>query len=241
MELYKPIINEDRAFTNVTVQEPSKTDTSSDAIYMLGQSIAKALSQFGGERLAVESPEVVQQPQTEAATTPQPTQINDTGRVNDGRVQTVTDTALPLEAKAFLDTISRYESRGYNIIVGEGRYGAPATFSDFTKHPNVIGMRTVAGPSTAAGRYQFVYKTWKALQQQYPGQFTDFTPVTQDRAAWRYAQDVFKQRTGQDLLSTLREGRVDIAKNALKNIWIGFGLDPNVMGTYNQAFKRYTS
>ena len=132
-----------------------------------------------------------------------------------------------------------YEAKDYDIIVGEGKYGAPAKFSDYSKHPNVIGMRTSAGPSTAAGRYQIIYSTWKELQKNYPGQFKDFNPATQDRAAWRYAQDVYKQRTGRDLSEALRSGNIKTVQKNLKKIWIGFGLDKNVAENYAKSLGRY--
>ena len=132
-----------------------------------------------------------------------------------------------------------YEAKDYDIIVGEGKYGAPAKFSDYSKHPNVIGMRTSAGPSTAAGRYQIIYSTWKELQKNYPGQFKDFNPATQDRAAWRYAQDVYKQRTGRDLSEALRSGNIKTVQSTLKKIWIGFGLDKNVAENYAKSLGRY--
>ena len=248
MAILKPTLSEDQAMTNLTATAEGDADATATSVYAFAKSLSTLMETLRQDKQAVEDPAAITQPEAVTADSPvqdRPQYYTDedamekTKSVSSGRVLTVTDTSLPVEAKAFLDTISRYESPGYDVIVGQGSYGAPAKFTDYTKHPNVIGMRTVAGPSTAAGRYQFVYSTWKALQQQYPGQFTDFSPITQDKAAWRYAQDVYKQRTGRDLLSTLKEGRVDLAKNALRNIWIGFGLDPDVSGTYNQAFKRY--
>lgn len=240
METYKPII-EEPAGTNVTLEKPPVPDFSSNAL-IFARSLSRLLEEAKEDK--VEVPEADIKP----VETPLPPKIDlKTDEVKPPvqeraprrRVETVTDTSLPTEAKAFLDTIARYESRDYDIIVGEGMYGAPGKFTDYSKHPNVIGMRTIEGPSTAAGRYQFVYSTWKELQEKYPGQFTDFSPMTQDRAAWRYAQDVFKQRTGKDLSEALRTGNIKTVQNALRKIWIGFGLDKDVIGTYTKALGRY--
>lgn len=253
MAILKPTLQEDTAMTNLTAGTAGSAEDTATSVSVFAKALSNLLDSLKQEKEVIEDPSSLSQPEpvTPVGDTvaeqdrPQyytnEDALEKTKTVPSGRVMTVTDTSLPVEAKAFLDTISRYESPAYDVIVGSGKYGAPGKFTDYTKHPNIVGMRTVAGPSTAAGRYQFVYSTWKALQQQYPGQFTDFSPVTQDKAAWRYAQDVYKQRTGRDLMSTLKEGRVDLAKNALRNIWIGFGLDPDVIGTYNQAYKRYQS
>lgn len=245
MEAFKPVID-DTAGTNVTVEAPPVPDFSENAL-VFARSLSRLLEEVKKEKVDVPQGDTV------PVNVPLPTPVGETATGEDvpsaatvatpvrtsGRVETVVDTSLPLEAKAFLDTISRYEARDYDVIVGEGKYGAPPKLTDYSKHPNIIGMRTAAGPSTAAGRYQFVYSTWRELQKRYPGQFTDFNPVTQDRAAWRYAQDVFKQRTGQDLTEALRSGNIKTVQRTLKNIWIGFGLDKDVAGTYAKAVGRY--
>lgn len=107
---------------------------------------------------------------------------------------------IPNEAKALLDTISGpgLEGANYNTIVGGGK------FDDFSKHPNKVGIVTRNGPSTAAGRYQIVGSTWRNLQKQYPGEFEDFTPATQDKAAWYLARDRYKRETKRDLAEDLK-------------------------------------
>lgn len=237
METFKPVLPDTQG-TNLTAEAGPSTDFR-DNVLVFAKSLSRLLETAREDQ--TETPEAdikpveMPMPQPEVREDRAPSQPQRTGR----RVETVTDTSLPTEAKALLDTLARYESRDYDIIVGEGMYGAPARFTDYSQHPNVIGMRTVAGPSTAAGRYQFVYSTWQDLQRQYPGQFRDFSPMTQDRAAWRYAQDVYKQRTGKDLSEALRSGNIRDVQQRLRNIWIGFGLDKDVVGTYTQALKRY--
>lgn len=235
MEQFKPVIDEP-AGTNLTSEAPAVPDFR-DTVFTFAKSLSRLLEEAKEDR--TETPEADIKPveilvpdRVQAETVAQPTGPS-------RRVETVTDTDLPVEAKALLDTLARYESKAYDIIVGEGKYGAPAKLTDFSKHPNVIGMRTTKGPSTAAGRYQFTYSTWTGLQKKYPGQFKDFNPVTQDRAAWRYAQDVFKERTGQDLTQALKAGNIKTVQKTLRNIWIGFGLDPDVAGTYAKSIGRY--
>lgn len=81
--------------------------------------------------------------------------------------------------KAFLDMIAADESKGrYDILFG-GR-----TFTDFSTHPNqripFTDPRTKTQTySTAAGRYQILYRTWYALTL-IPGAPKDFSPPSQD-------------------------------------------------------------
>jgi muramidase (phage lysozyme) len=74
------------------------------------------------------------------------------------------------------------------IRIGEGTSGANGyktlfggtTFHDFSKHPNI---RITAGgyTSTAAGAYQFLFRTWNELANKY--NIKDFTPASQDLGA----------------------------------------------------------
>ena len=75
---------------------------------------------------------------------------------------------------AFLSTIGYSEGADYNVLYGG------STFSDFSTHPN---QAITAGnyTSTAAGRYQILYKTWLYLSQKLG--LSDFSPATQDAMA----------------------------------------------------------
>lgn len=72
--------------------------------------------------------------------------------------------------KALLNTIAWAEGANYNTLFGGG------TFDDYSKHPNIV-VKKGKYVSTAAGRYQILYRTWKASGMK------DFTPETQDKIA----------------------------------------------------------
>ena len=95
------------------------------------------------------------------------------------------NTVTPDEAQqvnAFLSVIRQFESAGrYNVLFG-GK-----TFADFSRHPNtpVYFTNPLTGKrdySTAAGAYQINYPTWLEINKLEA--LPDFTPGSQDRAAW---------------------------------------------------------
>lgn len=129
----------------------------------------------------------------------------------------VSTSGLPVEAQAFLDAISSAEGTGgdYKIIVGGKK------FESFDQHPNIVGLKTKAGPSTAAGKYQITKQTWDDLQKQYP-ELTDFSPENQDKAAFYLAADRYKRNTkGRDLLSDLQAGNTTYLRENLQSTWTG--------------------
>src|SRR2546423_13597729 len=76
--------------------------------------------------------------------------------------------------RAFLDTISVSEGADYDTLVNKGRFNH--AIKDLSRHPNL----NVAG-STAAGRYQFLFKTWQNVSAAL--ELTDFRQHSQDLAA----------------------------------------------------------
>jgi muramidase (phage lysozyme) len=142
------------------------------------------------------------------------------------------DNSLPSEARALLDLIAKGESGGrYGAI-----YGGMET-TDFSKHPNIANV-ILKGPnagkkSTAAGRYQFKSDTWDETMRAMGIKNPDFTPSTQDKAAWFLAQARYKKESGGgDLLSTLRSGdagKIDEALRFLAKTWTSMqgGIEPN--------------
>lgn len=138
-------------------------------------------------------------------------------------VSPVADTSLPAEAYPLLDYLARPESRGdYTLIVGEGKAipGTPANFKDFTDHPRIVGMRTIKGPSTAAGRYMITASTWDDIRKKVPG-LGDFSPANQDKAAWFLAQQDYRKRTSRNLLDDLRAGEYRFIRAGLEKTWTG--------------------
>jgi muramidase (phage lysozyme) len=124
----------------------------------------------------------------------------------------VTDTNLPPEARSFLNAIAEAEGGTYTNRFGGGQIPDP------NQHPETK-VKAYGTESSASGRYQILTKTWKGLQEQYPD-LVDFSPINQDRAAWRLAQDVYKTKTnGGDLLSDLKAGKTDVIRENLKDTW----------------------
>jgi muramidase (phage lysozyme) len=124
------------------------------------------------------------------------------------------DSTLPPAARALLDTISGPESNGaYDV-----RYSpkGDAKFTDFSQHPQIY-ENGPQGKSSAAGRYQMVYSTWSPIQKQMG--LPDFSPVSQDQAAWHLASTTYQQRTGRDLLTDLNNGNTQMVGPALSGQW----------------------
>ena len=87
------------------------------------------------------------------------------------------------EVRAFLDMISFAEgtngSDGYNTV-----YGSHERLKDLKDHPGKVIHELSRGKalsSSAAGRYQFLHKTWDELVERY--HFKNFGPFDQDLAA----------------------------------------------------------
>lgn len=111
---------------------------------------------------------------------------------------------------AFLDMIAWCEGtdkpgtdHGYNVAFG-GK-----TFASYQRHPNISTPFGKGQTSTAAGRYQFLYRTWCELG------LADFTPINQDRGGIM----LLKRRKAYDLVMA---GRVNEAIAACNREWASF-------------------
>ncbi len=165
---------------------------------------------------------------------------------------------IPPEGRALLDAIAVKESGGrYDVIVGMGKEQglteedkaanrnkgydkAPITFTDFSKHPGVRGMRTQSGPSTAAGRYQFTETTWNDLKKRH-SDLTDFSPENQDKAGWYLIQERYKG----DVLKDLKEGKIADIGRQLNRTWTSLagGIETNqtdkgLASVYEKSLER---
>jgi muramidase (phage lysozyme) len=87
---------------------------------------------------------------------------------------------------AFLDMVAASEltpaviaetDRGYNVLVGSTP-AYPLTFSSYATHPDILNR---ALNSTAAGRYQLLYRYWLSYSKMLA--LPDFGPLSQDRIA----------------------------------------------------------
>ena len=118
---------------------------------------------------------------------------------------------LSRDQYAMLSVISGKEAHGYNILNGGSR------FSDFSKHPAMIGA---GGTSTAAGRYQFIAGTWETAAKALG--LTDFSPASQDRAAIWLAQRDYHTNTGRDLMTDVTAGNFAAIRRGLGSTWESF-------------------
>ncbi len=151
---------------------------------------------------------------------------------------------LPNEAKALLDVIAGSESPGYNY-----RYGGK-TFQSYEDHPRegeVIRKGPNAGKtSSAAGRYQFIQDTWD--QQRNKLGLKDFSPESQDLAAWDLAETAYKRSyKGRDLATDIQNPAYHARiGRALSGEWTSLpgGIERNratasFLNRFSSALKKY--
>ena len=135
---------------------------------------------------------------------------------------------------AFLNGIAGGESAGkYNI-----RYTPKggALFDLNGQHPRIYEPGP-EGPSSAAGRYQFTWRTWKAVT----GGNVPFTPENQDKAALVLAENDYKQRTGRNLWDDMeKEGFSPRIQKTLGPTWAALkGNWGRHQATYNESLRKY--
>lgn len=75
----------------------------------------------------------------------------------------------------FLAFLGKSEGADWNTVVGGKK------FSDFSQHPNVVGLTTPDGPSTAAGKYQITGTTYRDVAPKIG--VNDFSPESQNQVA----------------------------------------------------------
>lgn len=116
---------------------------------------------------------------------------------------------------AFLDTIANSEGTtkygkddGYDVLVGGN------LFTSYKDHPNkVITLANLGIKSSAAGRYQILYKYWRHYKEVL--MLNDFSPTNQDLVAIQYIKE---QKAYKDVLN----GNIKEAIAKCSNIWASF-------------------
>lgn len=100
-----------------------------------------------------------------------------------------------------LNGIASGEASRYDELYGG------SSFSGYGDHPRRSIPIGDGRSTTAAGRYQFLSSTWDAQKARLG--LTDFSPASQDSAAWDLAQRVYKQQTGRDITDDASAGKMD--------------------------------
>lgn len=151
-----------------------------------------------------------------------------------GEIRTVSRD-LPLEGRALLDTIAGSESAYPGRDPYKAIYGGRAAES-LTDHPRQH-VEIVTGPnigqkSSAAGRYQYLARSWDEASKALG--LPDFSPESQDKAAFWEAQRTYRAKTGRDLVTDIQEANGDPQKLAvigrgISSWWTSLpgGIEPN--------------
>jgi muramidase (phage lysozyme) len=139
---------------------------------------------------------------------------------------------------AFLDMIAFSEigaqllalsDDGYNVLVGSTP-AKPLLLKSYADHPNVLNA---ALHSTAAGRYQILYRWWRIYKAQMF--LRDFSPISQDR----YALQQLKEHGA---LPYIDSGRIELAVSKCANVWAslpgaGYGQHENQLAHLQAAYQ----
>lgn len=130
---------------------------------------------------------------------------------------------------------SKYtKNNGYDVIVN-GIGGEPKIFTDYSKHPNVLVTVNNKGlKSTAAGRYQILYKFAEAYKKQLG--LKGFWPEDQDKIAIQMIKEC-------NAIDDIEAGRIEIAINKCRSRWAslpgaGYGQYEHKMSTLVSVFKK---
>ncbi len=127
---------------------------------------------------------------------------------------------LPVKIAALLNATRGDESGRYDATYGGGK------INSFADHPRqafpILSGPNAGRSTTAAGADQFLSSTWD--QAQKATGVPDFSPQSQDKAAWWLASRDFKAKTGQDLETAITSAQGDPNKlqqigRALSGTW----------------------
>lgn len=117
---------------------------------------------------------------------------------------------------------------GYLVLVG-ATASKPLLFYSYATHPDQFNPRL---DSTAAGRYQVLYRNWMAYQRMLG--LKDFTPVSQDRIAI----EMIREAGG---LGLIKAGQFTAAIMRIAHLWAslpgaGYGQHEQTMADLQQAY-----
>lgn len=118
--------------------------------------------------------------------------------------------------RAILSHISSGEAGRYNELYGGG------SFDGFADHPRQSFPLANGEHTDAAGKYQFLSSTWDGEKQRL--NLPDFSPASQDSAAWDLASRTYQNSTGRNILDDARSGKVDWG--ALGSQWTSLANKP---------------
>lgn len=118
---------------------------------------------------------------------------------------------------------------GYDVLVGGG------LFDSYAKHPNVlVRLPRYNISSSAAGRYQFIRRTWAACAKAL--KLPDFSPRSQDLACIHLIR-------GRRALAAIKAGHIEKAIALCAKEWAslpgaGYGQHEQSMQRLVDAYKR---
>lgn len=119
--------------------------------------------------------------------------------------------------QSYLNGLGKAEGADYDTIVGGKK------FTDYSKHPNIVGVTTKEGPSTAAGKYQITKTTYDYYAPKLG--ITDFSPPSQDAIAKAILKD-------KDAEGDVIKGDFGAAHSKLGSTWASLPTS-----TYSQPKK----
>lgn len=161
------------------------------------------------------------------------------GQTTEQIVATLDELLQDPRVSAFFEAIRKAEGGAPNRIVG-GR-----TVSDLSRHPNIVGVRTAAGPSTAFGNYQITGTNWYGKGRQPGLQQRLNLPDASAHSQLLAAAMLFAERDGGAGIRALLAGDIDKAMRVAAKDWtstpgstIGGGGQKSKqqwMGYFNQA------
>lgn len=135
------------------------------------------------------------------------------------------------QQKAFLDMIAASEigpellklsDNGYNVLVGSTAEHFEL-FGSYKDHPDIYNKTL---NSTAAGRYQILYRWWEAYKNML--HLPDFSPASQDAVALQQIKE-------RGALDDIEAGRLESAIEKCASIWAS--LPGNDYGQHTNSYE----